>query len=82
MQTISKRLPNADAISNALSNASIYSRHHLYSVMLDGVLGQQGFWLPLHTRLEWRPDEVVEEKRSVDQESKTQNLQPFEGLPA
>ena len=51
-------------------------------MVLDGILRQQRLRLPFDTRLEWRPDQVVEQKRSVYQESKTHNLQPLEGLPA
>ena len=50
--------------------------------MLDGVLRQQRLRLPFYTRLERRPDQIVKQERSVHQESKSQDLEPLECLPA
>lgn len=50
--------------------------------MLNRVLWQQRLRLPLHTRLERRPDQVVEQERSVHKECKAQHLEPLESLPA
>jgi hypothetical protein len=60
---------------------TLYTNCALTSVMLDGVLGQQRLRLPLHARLERRPNQIVEKERSVHQERKAQHLEPFERLP-
>jgi predicted CxxxxCH...CXXCH cytochrome family protein len=38
--------------------------------------------MSLHTALHRRPDQVVEQERSVDKQRKTEHLQPLECLPA
>jgi hypothetical protein len=37
--------------------------------------------MPLHTALHWRPDQVIEQERSVDEQRKPEHLKPLECLP-
>ena len=76
-----QKYPNANAVSYAL-HARYTESASPSSVMLNRVLWQQRLRLPLHTRLERRPDQVVEQERSVYKEGKTQHLEPLESLPA
>ena len=64
---------------NATSSLCTTAPSH--SVVLDGVLREQRLRLPLHACLQRRPDQVVEQERSVHQERKAQHLKPLERLP-
>lgn len=50
--------------------------------MLNWILRQQHLRLPLDTRLERRPNQIVEQERAVHQQRKASHLQPLERLPA
>jgi hypothetical protein len=52
------------------------------SVMLNRILHQQRLRVPLHARLQRRPNQVVEQERAIHQQRKSTNLQPLERLPA
>lgn len=50
--------------------------------MLNRILRQQRLRLPFNTPFKRRPNKVIEQKRAVDEQCETQDLEPLKSLPA